>query len=319
MPIRKSATATFKALKGKGEFEAEFSVFGNVDLDGDRIVKGAFAPAFEKNPTPAIVWTHSWDIPPIGATIEAVETETGAKGVGRLFVDEHEIAAQVWAGMKSDPPALTQYSFAFNIGDSQLVAAKAGEDTPRRDGQIREIKTVSDIFEWGPTLMGANPATSTLDLAKSIRLRQGAKMLGRKGYEDCDYWSLDALLGMLDDAFWFIYCEDDEDDIATMRGVAATLLTLLGKEATEDDSAKSRMADWLKSETATKYGARHSADDFNRIQMIHDLAIELGATSGEGAVVDDPNNDDPGGDPLIMSAPKPEAVAALFAERPFIF
>ena len=306
--MRKSSRATFKALKSPGEFEAEFSVFGNIDLDGDRLVKGAFLPAFEANPNPAVVWTHMWEIPPIGETLEASETETGAKGIGRLFVDDHKTAAEVWAGLKSG--ALNQYSYAFNIGESKLMSLKDGEETPRRDGQVREITKVSDIFEWGPTLMGANPATSTLDLAKSMQLRYGAKRLGRKGYEDVDYWSLDAILGMLDDAFWFIYCEDDEDDIATMRSVAATLLTLLGKEATEDE-AKSRIIDWMKSETARKAGARHNGDDLMRIQMIHDLAIDLGAT-GAGAVVDDPEDDDAGGDPLIMSA-SPEAAKLLLA------
>lgn len=312
-PLRKSVTAAFKALKSPGEFEAEFSVFGNVDFDGDRLLKGAFEPAFEANPNPAIVWTHMWEIPPIGETIDAVETETGAKGTGRLFLDDHEIAGQVWAGLKSG--ALTQYSFAYNVAEARLVDA-AGAETPRKDGRIQELVKLSHIYEWGPTLVGANSATSTLDLAKSMRLRLGAKMLGRrdgsKGYDDADYWGISPLLDMLDDAFWFIYCEDDAEDIATMRGIASMLLTLLGKEATEDDAAKSKLIDWLKSETARKAGARHSAEDYSRIQAIHDLAVDLGASTATVGTADDV---DDGGDPLIMSLSMDERLG-IGAVRP---
>ena len=52
---RKAVALTFKARKTPGEFDALFSVFGNIDLDGDRIHKGAFEPAIEADPNPAVV------------------------------------------------------------------------------------------------------------------------------------------------------------------------------------------------------------------------------------------------------------------------
>jgi len=172
---RKSVAAEFKASKTPGEFEALFSRFGNVDKDGDVIVKGAFEPAFGVNPNPAIVWTHRWDIPPIGETLDAGEQEKGARAVGRLFLKEHPVAQQVWAGLKSG--ALRQFSFSYDLDDFLLREPSGDEKAVRRDGMIQELRKFSDIHEWGPTLVGANPQTALLS-AKSLSVLLGLDTLG---------------------------------------------------------------------------------------------------------------------------------------------
>jgi len=57
--------ASFKALNdAPGTFEAIVSVFGNVDLQGDRTMPGAFKDTIAKwrakdAPVP-VVWSHEW-------------------------------------------------------------------------------------------------------------------------------------------------------------------------------------------------------------------------------------------------------------------
>lgn len=172
---RKAVVCEFKADGKPGEFTALFSVFDNIDRDGDRIHKGAFLPAFEKNPTPPIVWTHRWDIPPIGETLDAEETAKGARGHGKLFVDDHEIARQVYTGLKSG--ALTQFSFAYEVKRFELTEPEEDEKTVRWDGKIRELKEFSELYEWGPTLVGANPDTELLSAKGLDQLLVRAKEL----------------------------------------------------------------------------------------------------------------------------------------------
>lgn len=280
---KKSASATFKALKTPGEFEAEFSVFGNIDLDGDRMMAGCFKSAFEANPTPAVIWTHMWDIPPIGQTLDASETETGAKGTARLFLDDHEVARQCWAGLKSGALKEFSYAFDFNKSGFELVATKDGEESPRPDGRVREISALKNIYEWGPTLRGANPLTSLTDIAKAgTRFAAAAR---RKSYEDIDSWEISCLTGMIDYGTSFIVSEVDADDVATMKGILASILDLLATELQEARDAGDDLGLYYDSfrkalsgpGLAGKAGARNSADDQARLQTIHDLAMECGA------------------------------------------
>jgi HK97 family phage prohead protease len=158
---RKSVVCEFKTDKGKpGRFKALFSVTGNVDLDGDRIKSGAFEEAVKNDPNPAVVWTHMWNIPPIGETIGWGEIDKGAEAEADLFLKDHEVAAQVWKGLETK--ALKQFSFAFQIGEHSFSEPGDGEKTPRYDGKIREIVKIPNVFEWGPTLVGANPQTEML-------------------------------------------------------------------------------------------------------------------------------------------------------------
>lgn len=277
----KTVAATFKASKTPGEFSAEFSYFGNIDRDGDRMMKGCFEPAFSANPNPAVVWTHLWDIPPIGETLEASETETGAKGVAKLFLDDHETARQVWAGLKTG--ALKQFSYAMTFGKSgyELVSAKDGESTVRPDGRVREIKALEEIFEWGPTLVGANPMTSVIDLAKSgSRFALAAR---QKSWNDVDSWEITCLTNMIDYGTSFIVSEQDPEHVANMRSILVDVMALLSTEISEARDAGEDVAVYYDSfrkmltEGARKAGARNSSDDQARLQTIHDLAMECGA------------------------------------------
>lgn len=162
---RSFPVAQVRALSGAGDapgtFEAIVAVFGNVDSYGDRIVRGAFARTLKPPPDgrglPPVVWSHQWGEPPIGATLEAEEVAEGLRIKARLLVGEgedHATARAVYAAMKAADgngrPPLREFSFGFTTLSSRTVT-EGGEE-------IRELLEL-ELFEVGPTLVGANPST----------------------------------------------------------------------------------------------------------------------------------------------------------------
>lgn len=150
--------ASFKALKDDngdltGEFEAIVSVFGNVDLVGDRVVKGAFTKSLDRwrasgDPIP-VIWSHQWQDPfaHIGAVTEASETAKGLRVNGSLDMGNPTAAylAKLLAERR-----VKEFSFAYDVVDERRA----------KDG-VNDLLEL-DIIEVGPTLKGANPETQLL-------------------------------------------------------------------------------------------------------------------------------------------------------------
>lgn len=160
---QKPETKTFNASvqlkadeEAPGTVLALVSAFGNVDLGGDRMIQGAFKRTLEEDGLPPVVWSHMWDVPPIGQTLEANETDAGLLVKFRLFVGEgedHQVARQVYAAMKGG--ALKEFSFGYVVTQATYV-----EEEDSDHGLIREIEEVK-LIEVGPCLRGMNPATQT--------------------------------------------------------------------------------------------------------------------------------------------------------------
>lgn len=147
--------ASFKAIGDDGTFEALVSVFGNVDFHGDRVVKGAFAADLEQwrasgDPIP-VIWSHQWDNPDahIGVVTDALETDDGLLVKGQIDLDD-PAAAKIFRLMKGR--RVKEFSFAYDVVEEQ-----------RGTDGANELRRLS-IFEVGPTLKGANPATQLLDV-----------------------------------------------------------------------------------------------------------------------------------------------------------
>jgi HK97 family phage prohead protease len=149
--------AEFKALGGvKGEFEALVSVFGNVDLGGDRIIPGAFTKSLAQwqergDPIP-IIWNHMWDNPEahIGEADpgDVVETDDGLLVKrGRIDLDR-PFAEQVFHLLERR--RVKEFSFGYNLRDAEKG----------KDGALNLLDI--DLFEVGPTLKGMNPDTELL-------------------------------------------------------------------------------------------------------------------------------------------------------------
>jgi HK97 family phage prohead protease len=140
-----------KADEEQGTFTALASVFGNVDLGGDKVVKGAFKNTLEKwrksGRSIPVILSHQWDslTAYVGkADPRAVyEDDRGLMVQGQLFMDK-EAGRDVYRLMKEG--LLTGWSFGYKV--------PAGGQ--KKNGKVNEVTEV-DLFEVGPTLVGMNP------------------------------------------------------------------------------------------------------------------------------------------------------------------
>lgn len=158
--LKAQAAQVKTADEGEGTFEAVVAVFGNVDAYGDVILKGAFLDTLKEweesgYPIPA-VWSHEKDDPfsHIGTVIEAKETDLGLWVKVQLDM-ENPKAAQVHRLLKGG--RVKEFSFAFSYDPQDVTPVK-------RDGmEVRELSKLK-VYEVGPTLVGANPATQLLSV-----------------------------------------------------------------------------------------------------------------------------------------------------------
>jgi HK97 family phage prohead protease len=152
--------AEFKAVGDgpQGLFAALVSVFGNVDRNGDRVMRGAFTDSIERwkaagKPIP-VIWSHEHTDP--HAYIGAVdpndirETKDGLVVAGKLDMT-NPLAAQVYDLLAKG--LVSNWSFAYQVTQETIAEDLA-----------RDIQS-ADLFEVGPTLIGANGDTRTLQLA----------------------------------------------------------------------------------------------------------------------------------------------------------
>lgn len=165
----KTVAARVTEAKADGTATALVSVFGNVDLGGDRVMPGAFTRTLGEwqakgDPIP-VIWSHDWDNPEsfVGWADPAQikETEDGLV-VPMQFDTDRARAEQVHHLLKTR--RVTQFSFGYFVREYNDV-----EDAEY--GMIRELTDV-DLFEVGPTLLGMNPETELLAAASALRSAQ---------------------------------------------------------------------------------------------------------------------------------------------------
>ncbi len=140
----------------RGLFAAIVSVFGNVDRTGDRMMKGAFAKSIDRwrksGKKIPVIFSHEWKDP--SAFIGVVdpqhmrETDQGLVVSGRLDIADNPKAMQVYRKLQDG--TLSGWSFGYEVKDERL-----GKDSAR---ELLEV----ELFEVGPTLLGANPEAATL-------------------------------------------------------------------------------------------------------------------------------------------------------------
>lgn len=171
----KSTTARFKLLKNDageptGEVEFYAAKFGNVDLVGDRMIKGAFADTLkawrEKDAPIPVIFSHDWSNPfsIIGEAdpSDVVEDDAGLLVKAHLDINDNPTAKQVWTQMAKK--RINEASFAYDV--VRESGLKKGRDGANDIYQV-------DLLEVGPTLKGANPETVGVLSAKSRK--RGAK------------------------------------------------------------------------------------------------------------------------------------------------
>lgn len=136
----------------KGSVEAVFSVYNNLDSDGDVVVPGAVKSGFKDNQVP-MVFAHKWD-QPIGKGV-IVENEDSAVFKGSFFM-ETEAGKEAYNLVKSMGD-LQQWSFGFRVNDSEVGKFKKDDS----ESEVRYLKDLT-VYEVSPVLVGANQETYTL-------------------------------------------------------------------------------------------------------------------------------------------------------------
>lgn len=217
MKFKTSRVRGFKALDdGKGEFEAVVAVFGNVDLAGDRIVKGAFADSLtawsaKGRPIP-VVFSHDWANldAHIGEVLEAKETDQGLWVRAQLDMEDPP-AAKVFRMMKRG--TLAEFSFAYDIVEEKL-----------QNGANELLKL--DIIEVGPCLKGMNPATELIGVKGAVaeipaRRPGGGKQAVAGSFEERREQVAAAVRGRYgeNDRYWvWVVATFDESAVVAIHG-----------------------------------------------------------------------------------------------------
>jgi HK97 family phage prohead protease len=157
LTVKAVATAT-----DLGWFTAIAAVFGNVDRDGDRIIKGAFAASIDAwqrtGRTVPLHWNHSPDPDDIVGHVvpgSMVETDRGLVVEGQLDLEGSERARKAWRAMKTGSIGL---SFGYLTQKHRKAADGANE------------LLAIDLFEISLTPGPSNPSTAVLSMKSADNL-----------------------------------------------------------------------------------------------------------------------------------------------------
>lgn len=139
----------------KHVIEVKFASFGNVDSDGDLLVKGCFAksindrgPGSSTNRKIAFLWQHDMR-DPIGKILKIEEREDGAYATVQLS-DFDAVPNAKRAYYQLQEGTLNQFSFGFNY-----IWDKMEYDEEKDAFIIMEVK----LYEISVVTMGANEET----------------------------------------------------------------------------------------------------------------------------------------------------------------
>lgn len=142
----------------EGRVSAVFSVFNNLDSDGDVVVPGAIKSGFKSGDVP-MVWAHKWDMP-IGKG-RIVSDGDKATFDGEFFMDT-ESGKEAYKIVKNMAD-MQQWSFGYRVNDSER--GKFGED----EKDARYLKDLT-VYEVSPVLVGANQETYTMAIKSNTEL-----------------------------------------------------------------------------------------------------------------------------------------------------
>jgi len=147
--------------EAEGKVSAVFSVFNNLDSDGDVVLPGAIKSGFKSGSVP-MVWAHKWDMPIGKGSI----TEDGDKATfeGNFFMDT-ESGKEAYNIVKNMGD-LQQWSFGYRVNDSERGSYKDANDNEVDARYLKELT----VFEVSPVLVGANQETYTMAIKANEEL-----------------------------------------------------------------------------------------------------------------------------------------------------
>jgi HK97 family phage prohead protease len=113
------------------------SVFGNRDLGGDVVVKGAFKKSLEQHGMPALLWNHKHDEPPLGNVVDAREHERGLWVKCELPRDDTFVAGRVIPQLKK------RVLKGMSIGFKVLEREQRGDTRYLKSIRLYEVSVVN--------------------------------------------------------------------------------------------------------------------------------------------------------------------------------
>lgn len=254
-----------------GEFTALVSVFGNVDLVGDRVMPEAFDKSLERwnakgNPIP-VIWSHDAKNPfaHIGYVTSAVRTPRGLQVSGKNDVETNPFAKQ--AHQLLVDRRVTNWSFRYDV----LREKRA------RDGANELLEL--DLTEVGPTLKGANPETMTIAAKALDEAAEEAASAAEAIVEEGEK------AGARHSQATRAELSSIRDDVAALAG---RIESLLGDEDTEKAAdAPEREAEEIEATTKTdddqEPQARSDAETLELRSLIEEMSATPKETSGSNS------------------------------------
>jgi HK97 family phage prohead protease len=169
--------------EAEGKVSAVFSVFNNLDSDGDVVLPGAIKSGFKSGSVP-MVWAHKWDMPIGKGSIK----EDGDKATfnGEFFMDT-ESGKEAYNIVKNMGD-LQQWSFGYRVNDSERGSYKDANDNEVDARYLKELT----VFEVSPVLVGANQETYTMaiksneELMKEIANESDEEVIEEVAETTCD-------------------------------------------------------------------------------------------------------------------------------------
>lgn len=153
-----------KAAGDTGSFEGYAAIFGNIDLGGDVIERGAFKE-FVKNRDgkTVVLWQHSMR-DPIGVA-DVSQDDKGLRFAGQLVMED-ATARKAHAHMKAG--SVGDMSIGFNVLDGGSEVMNSG---------VRKLSALK-LFEISPVTFGMNP------LAGIEAVKHAAHIASIREFED---------------------------------------------------------------------------------------------------------------------------------------
>jgi HK97 family phage prohead protease len=153
--LQGSVEFTTKAFGDAGTFEGYAAIFGNIDLGGDILERGAFKEIAKNDDGRVIVLNQHAMRDPIG-TAEVEEDSKGLHFRGNLILEAPN-ARTAYALMRGK--ALTGMSFGYDVLPGGAEVLNTG---------VRKLKAVK-LWEISPVTFGMNPLAGVADVKHILR------------------------------------------------------------------------------------------------------------------------------------------------------
>ena len=280
--------------ESKGQVKAVFSVFNNLDSDGDVVLPDAINSGFKSGDVP-MVWSHKWDMPIGKGTIK--KDKDKAYFDGSFFMDT-ESGKEAYNLVKNMGD-LQQWSFGFKVDDSEYGKFKKdGSDEVKIMEEEVEVveeekaKLGKDIFDNPGEAMNRAKELSCADGVHAQELdgqtvfmpcnthaEYEEAMKGDKGHTP-QHTSMQAL-GQIAEDMKEILASMPKDENADLPSWWVDKLTMAAKEINEirdlliDPQPKSEDQEKVSEKSASVQGKRFSDEVKDVLAALNNLVARV--------------------------------------------